>query len=252
MPELYYEISGITLRSYTLFLTLAAFAGVAGLILRHRLLAIGALVDVGLGALIGALALARLGHVALNWNYFGARADEILRLEGGGMNWHGAVIGGLIGLSLVARWRRFNINELLDSAALVIPLAALAGWYGCLAWACGYGAEVDTLARYPAFAVSEARDVYGILAPRYNTQIWGVILAVALLSLFFALVWRDQLRGLRFWVMLLLLSAGMFMIGFARGDAVIHVAGLRLDQWFDLILFSICAGLIQRKMKHSR
>ena len=112
-----------------------------------------------------------------------------------------------------------------------LPLLAFAGWLGCAAAVCGYGAEVDTLAHYPAFAVAESRDVYGIIAPRYNTQLFGLALALVLLALSFVLLRYDGLKYRRFWILLALFSIGMLGIGFYRGDSVPILLGLRADQW---------------------
>src|SRR5690606_31172444 len=102
-----------------------------------------------LGAVVGA----RLAHVALQWDYFSAHTGEIIRLTAGGLDWHGALLGGLLGLALVARWRRLPLRLLLDALTPVLPLVALGGWIACWSAACGYGREVDTLANYPAYAV---------------------------------------------------------------------------------------------------
>ncbi len=197
----------------------------------------GAVIDAGLGAFAGGIAGARIVHVILNWAYFADHLDEALHPSAGGLDWHGAVIGGVIGLALVARWRHLSVRALLDALAPALPLLAFAGWLGCAAAVCGYGAEVDTLAHYPAFAVAESRDLYGIVAPRYNTQVFGMVLALVLLALSFDLLRFDRLKERRFWILLALFSIGMFGIGFYRGDSVPILLGLRADQLFDLALF---------------
>src|SRR5690606_12168503 len=154
----------------------------------------------------------------------------------GGLDWHGAVIGGLVGLAAAARWRKLALRDMLDAFAPALPLLAFAGWLGCWGAVCGYGAEVDTLAHYPAFAAAETRDVYGLVAPRYNTRVFGMALALALLILSLVLNRRGWLKYRRFWLLLALLSAGMFGIGFFRGDYALVVAGIRADQWLDVLL----------------
>lgn len=260
MPERYLtDAAGlIRVNSYTVFLAVALLVGLAALTMtgrtQHTTWRPGARVDAALGGLVGGLVLGRLGHVMLSWSYFATHTDEITHIGSGGLNWHGALIGGLIGLVLVGRWRGLRIAALLDDLTPLLPVFALAAWYGCWAWACGYGAEVDTLANHPAFTVTEARDIYGIVAPRYHTHRFGLIAAGLLLGLALLLTWRDWLRGVRFWLVLALLSAAMFSIGFVRGDAVTMVAGWRLDQGFDLglLVFSICAAIIQRHVRRGK
>jgi len=238
MPTPYTTIAFWTVQTYTLVLALAIGASAAFGALRtgrH----VGALVDTVLGALLGGLALARLEHVLLNWNYFAYNVSEAFQLNAGGLDWHGAVIGGLIGGYIVARWRRLDTRNLVDAMTLGLPLIGLAGWYGCWAAACAYGVEVDTLAHFPAWAVAETADIYGIAAPRYNTQVFGLWLAAALLVIALILLWRGWLRGARFWLILGLFSAGMFVIGFFRGDYAGMVNGLRLDQWLDAVVGAV-------------
>jgi prolipoprotein diacylglyceryltransferase len=235
MPTPVTTIGLWTLQTYTLALALAIGASVV-LSVRRAQQPVGALVDVGLGALAGGLLLARLEHVLLNGNYFAYNVSEAFQLSSGGLDWHGAVIGGLIGGAVAARWRRVDARAVLDTMTLGLPLMSLAGWYGCWASNCAYGVEVDTLAHFPAWAVAESADIYGIAAPRYNTQVFGQWLSAALLVMGAILLWRGWLRGSRFWLILGLFSVGMFVIGFFRGDYAVVVNGLRLDQWFDAIV----------------
>jgi phosphatidylglycerol:prolipoprotein diacylglycerol transferase len=235
MPTPYTTVAFWTLQTYTLALAMGIGASAAFGLYRVRKRP-GALVDVGLGALIGGVALARLEHVLLNWNYFAYNVSEAFQLNAGGLDWHGALLGGLLGGFVASRWRQVNSRDLLDATTLALPLIAHAAWYGCWAANCAYGVEVDTLAHFPAWAVSEAADIYGIAEPRYNTQIYGLWLSAALLVVAVILLWRGWLRGARFWLILALFSAGMFVIGFFRGDYTLMLNGLRLDQWFDAIV----------------
>ncbi len=231
--------STITLRFFSVSVFgLALTVGVAvsiGLLLRHAPgRRYGDMFDAALATCGGGLAGARIAHVLLNWSYFAENLGEALRLNAGGLDWHGAVIGGLAGLALAAGWRKLDIRALLEALAPALALLAFAGWLGCWAAACGYGAEVDTLANFPALAAAETRDVYGIVAPRYNTQVFGMALALALLGVWGVLRWRGWLAGRRFWLLLAVLSAGMFGIGFWRGDYAPMVAGIRADQFLDV------------------
>jgi phosphatidylglycerol:prolipoprotein diacylglycerol transferase len=235
MPIPYTTVGFWTLQTYTLALALGIGAGAAFGLFRVRKRP-GALVDVGLGVLIGGLLLARLEHVLLNWNYFSYNVSEAFQLNAGGLDWHGALLGGLLGGYVAARWRRVNTRDLLDTMTVGLPLIAHAAWYGCWAANCAYGVEVDTLAHFPAWAVSESADIYGIAAPRYNTQIFGLWLTGALLVIAVILLWRGWLRGARFWLILALFSLGVFVIGFFRGDYSPMLNGLRLDQWLDAIV----------------
>jgi phosphatidylglycerol:prolipoprotein diacylglycerol transferase len=238
-PTIALPFARVPVFSLALVLGVAAAFGIGA---RQTRLKPGVFMDVMLGAALGAVVFARTFHVLLNWAYFADNVGEALRLNAGGLDWHGAVIGGVIGLALVARWRKLSVRDLLDALTPALPLLAFAGWLGCWGAVCGYGAEVDTLANTPAWAADETRDVYGIVVPRYNTQVFGMALGAALLGLSLVLVRRGWLKGRRFWLLLALLSAGMFGIGFYRGDYAVMVGGLRADQWLDAV-FVILSGV---------
>ncbi len=254
MPSYYTTIGPWTFQTFSLVITLAVLLS-TGLSLWRSGYA-GALADVYLGGLVGAVLVGRLFHVLLNWNYFAENVNEAAQISLGGLDWHGAVIGGVAGLWLLYRIR-FWMNRqcssasgyppfsvLLDSLAPLLALLGVAGWYACLAGLCGYGREVATLADYPAWAVAETADVFGIAAPRFNTQLFGM--AWSALVVLIALLLRR--RG-RFGLVLVLLSAGYFVIGFFRGDYALLMAGLRAEQWLDLaVMGSVAALAVSKKL----
>lgn len=243
---MYTTIGPLQLQTFTFALALAIIAGAGVGILRTdgpR----GALVDVCLGALVGGIIGARVGHVLLNWTYFSYNANEIMRIRSGGLDWHGALLGGLAGLWIVTRWHRVSATALLDSLAPALALLAMAGWWGCGTSNCGFGAQVDTLANYPPLVVAELPDVYGIPAARYNTPLFGVGMGLLVLLLTLAPFWRGWLTGRRFWLVLALLSAGMFAIGFLRADYALMVADLRADQWLDGAVLAFSLLMLARR-----
>ncbi len=253
MPSLYTTIGPWTFQTFTLLLALAVMIGGAfGL---RRAATPGAVVDIYLVTLVGGVAGARVFHVLLNWDYFAENLNEAPNVTLGGLDWHGAVIGGLVGLWVGMKIRawvvkgrgRDHFRDLLDPLTLALPLIGLAGWWGCMAALCGYGLEVDNLSNYPAFAVSETADVYGIAAPRYNTQVFGLLLCGGVLIFTLMLLWRGWLGYRRFWLTLALLSAGMFVIGFFRGDHVLMVGGLRGDQVLDIVLLALAVVMSVRQ-----
>lgn len=216
--------------------------------------------DVYLGALIVGIIGARVFHVALNWDYFTDNQAEIWVIGAGGLDWHGALLGGLLGMALVlwlqriiaglrVRYRRIEPNAVRASFnALVAPLTVallligLGAWIGCLAAGCGYGKEVDSLANYPRWMTSELVDVFGIVAPRYNTPYFGMLLCgIGFVLVLLSVIWRrrspdDTRNPRRFWLLVVILSMGMLLIGFYRADHTIVVYGLRADQLLDVIM----------------
>ncbi len=202
--------------------------------------------DVGLGGLAGGVIGARLGHVLLTWAYFADHLGEVFNLRAGGLSGHGALYGGLLGVWLACRWRRVPFRPVGDALAGVWPLGVMAAWLGCWASACGYGAEVWTLADFPAWAVSERADVFGVVAPRYNVQLFGFWFGAGLLLVMALVALSGRLRGYRLWLALALTGAGMYVLGFFRGDSLPSpLPYLSNDQVLDLsvIAFSVVAAV---------
>lgn len=228
MPEPYFSINGWTFQTYTVTLAVALVTGGAAALYRARhLVRLSALVDVYLAGWVGGVLLARVGHVLLNWDFFAYNQHEIFSLSAGGLDWHGAVIGALVAAHWMAVRRAVALGPVYDSLVWMLPFLALAGWFGCGAARCAYGAEVGSMADYPAWLVFESQDIFGIYAPRFNTPLIGMGLAGGLLLV--AVVFRP-----RWWIVLALFAGGMFGLGFLRGDYALVWLNLRADQWLDL------------------
>src|SRR5215212_5278159 len=105
MPESTLVLRFFTVPIYSLALVLGIILSI-GIGLRRLALRPGIVIDAGLGACLGGVIGARIVHVLLNWAYFADNLSEALRPSAGGLDWHGAVIGGLVGLGIVSIWRR--------------------------------------------------------------------------------------------------------------------------------------------------
>lgn len=246
---MYTTIGPWTVQTFTLILALAiALSAVIGL--RRDVTR----ADAYLAAFVGSVIGARLLHVLLNLDYFADNLNEAFNLSAGGLDWHGAVMGGVAGLYVAAWLQRRDhsgigtryIVSLRNSLTPALPIIGLGAWYGCLAAGCGYGREVDTLANYSPLVAAELVDVFGIVAPRYATPFFGMALSGGVLLVALVIIWRGWLREGRFWFVLALLSAGMFVIGFFRADHTFMIAGLRADQWLDGAFLVVSSGLLVR------
>lgn len=240
------KIGTLELHAFTASVTLTVLIGVALVLLTaHRLQQpLLRWLDVALGAVMGGVIGARLFHVALEWTYFSAHTDQITVLTSGGLDWHGAVIGGLIGAMIIARLRGVPFGAFSDVIALAFPLGALATWSACGVAACAYGAEVRTLADFPAWLVVESPDVYGSVAPRLNLPQIGIWLGLIVYLLVLALGITRRANGLRFPIALAVFSLGMAFLDFFRGDYVIGILSRRADQILDLFILALAVLMI--------
>ncbi|MBN1284197.1 MAG: prolipoprotein diacylglyceryl transferase [Anaerolineae bacterium] len=243
-PELA-RIGSITLCSYTALIGLGAVIGIGLLAWRgHRLQRRAvAWLDVGIAGAAGGLIGGRLLHAALNWNYFRANPAEILQFWTGGYEWHGALAGALLAGYVAAHVRRVPPGLLAAAAAPALPIFTALAWGGCLLSNCGYGQEVRSLADFPAPLVAELPDRYYTVAPRFNTQLFGMVWSMITLAAALWLVRGDAaLDAKSFWRVLAIYSLGHLLIAFLRADPMPAIGPLRLDQGFDVVVMVFCAA----------
>jgi phosphatidylglycerol:prolipoprotein diacylglycerol transferase len=182
--------------------------------------------DAGLFAAAGALLGGRLAFGFGNWAYFQNHVGEMFRLWEGGYAWPGAAVGGLIGLILFSWLTREPITPILDELALpALALSAL-GWMGCAAAGCATGLDVPPGAL--PFAVNWP-DLYGVVLPRWPSQIIGFGLSLIAFSYLFTQQSRQWPRGFRFALALTLVAVVGLAVSFVRGDDMPLVSGWRLD-----------------------
>lgn len=232
------QIGPFTIFTYTVLLDAAILIGLAALAWRgqHSERRAAAWLDAGLVALLGGIVIGRLVHVAIYRGYFVSNAAEIVQVWRGGIDWHGAVLGGLVGLALGCRLRRVSWQQAADVLALALPAGAVLANIGCLMAGCAPGREVATLADFPPLIAAELPDLYGITAPRLNSQLFGTAASVLTLGAAWGLARVVRRSGVRLWIVLALLGLATFAIGYTRGDAVPLVGPLRLDQALDLVV----------------
>jgi phosphatidylglycerol:prolipoprotein diacylglycerol transferase len=255
MPSDLGQIGPITLRTYTFLLDAAILLGLGVLTWQGWRLDDEPVrwLDAGLLAVAGGVIAGRLAHVAIHWEYFSEHLPEIPAFWEGGINWHAAILAGLLILLWACLRRGVSFRDATDVLAIILPIAAALACVGCLASGCGHGREVASLGDYPPYVAAELPDLYGIIAPRFQTQLFEITLNVILLILAVILTRLPWLKGARLWIILTLLGAGTFAVDFTRGDAMPMIGGLRLDQILDLVvaLAGLAGIIIGRRLIHS-
>lgn len=240
------NLFGIELQAYTALVGAAVVISMACVIVAHagqRSRVFNAL----LASLIGGLVIGRLVHVLLNVAFFRFHLSEAFNISAGGLDWHGVTIGALLTLRWWACRADLPLSSLQRMLAVAVPLIGAAAWAGCSVQHCSYGAEVTTLADYPPLTVHEAPDIYGFYAPRYNPQQIGALIGAVMTLAVGATVLITPWKKYQLWLTIALWCAVMFVLGFMRGDYALMLAGLRADQWLDLVLGAAALLIVVRR-----
>jgi phosphatidylglycerol---prolipoprotein diacylglyceryl transferase len=232
MYPVLFMLGWIQVPSFTALMALALGAGLALAWIgawRARLLQTDVL-DIALVAVLGGVLAARAVYVIMNWGYFRHQTGDIAQLWQGGLSWHGGFIGGVTGAAIASAWRKQSIRAVFDVLTSGLMAGAALGWIGCYLAGVAYGREVFPGNRW-WFLAADSPDIYGLWNPRFSTQLLGA--AWAALSFIVAWTMRQSRPGVRFAVTMVFYSAGVFVLGFARGDTVPMIGAWRVDQVMD-------------------
>ncbi|MDO4489054.1 MAG: prolipoprotein diacylglyceryl transferase [Eubacteriales bacterium] len=95
-------------------------------------------------AILGVIG-ARLYYVLFSWSYYSQNPGEILNIRGGGLAIYGAVIGGAIGVFIVAHKKKRNGFEMLDSIMPALLFGQVMGRWGNFFNCEAFGEYTDSL-----------------------------------------------------------------------------------------------------------
>jgi len=200
------------------------------------------------GLLAGILG-GKLGLVLVELPRFVARPRDLLSLEllqSAGVVWI-ALLAGLVGFLLAARVRRLPARELVDAAAVPLPVAQAIGRLGCLAAGCCFGGRCDLpwgVVYRSAIAHERTGVPLGVPlhpAPLYEA-LGNLLLVLPLLLLVRA---RRRAPGEVFLAWATGYGILRFLVEFTRGDRVrgLWLGGtLSTSQLISLAVVPVAAG----------
>lgn len=76
------------------------------------------------------IVFARVFYVIFEWEYYAADLSRIFNTRNGGLAFYGGVIGGIITIMLVAKFKKLKISKLIDHLVVYLPLGQAIGRWG--------------------------------------------------------------------------------------------------------------------------
>jgi phosphatidylglycerol:prolipoprotein diacylglycerol transferase len=241
MHRVLFQIGPFTLYSYG-FVVAAGFLLSAILVLadsKRFKLDRESVFDCLIAILIGGIVGGRLLFVFINLDTYLKDPLRVLMLNEGGMAFHGALVGAVLGSIIVCVKKNLPFWKTADVIAPYIALGHAVGRIGCLLNGCCYG-KVTTgpLALGVIFE--------GEIAMRVPTQIYSTIFLLALYVVLIELRDRRRFDGYVFSMYIILYSIFRFFIEFWRGDTEIVLFNLTLAQIISIIM--IFCGVVLYKV----
>lgn len=86
---------------------------------------------------------ARLYFVAFSWDDFKDDLMRIFQTRHGGLAFYGGVIGGILALVIIAKWKKINFIKLMDFFAVYVPLGQGIGRWGNFVNQEAFGVNTD-------------------------------------------------------------------------------------------------------------
>jgi phosphatidylglycerol:prolipoprotein diacylglycerol transferase len=166
--------------------------------------------DLVLAAVVGGILGARIFYVIGHFSEFSGHLKNIFQLNMEGLVFYGGLLLGLTLAIIVGYLRKVRFWSILDLAGLCVPPALVLGRIGCLLNGCCYGKPTSLPwgITYPASS--------GIMGARHPTQIYEIILDLAL----FGLLWwkKDDFArdGTVFWLFIMGYGLIRFTVEFFR------------------------------------
>jgi phosphatidylglycerol:prolipoprotein diacylglycerol transferase len=259
MYPVWFTLAWIDVPSFTALMVLALAAGLVLTWVAARRVGLpsAGVLDVALVAVLVGVIGARAGYVAVNWDYYRSHTNEMVAVWQGGLVWHSGWAGGVIGAAVASAWRKLDLRAVLSAFTPGLMAGATLGWVGCYLAGAAYGREVFPGDRW-WFLAADLPDMYGLRNPRFATQLIGAAWAAVCFGMS-NIEWRMAngrfaTSGIRFAVAMTFYSAGMFVLGFTRGDAVPVLGAWRLDQVIDagiaiLGMVYILSSIVSRTIK---
>jgi len=198
----------------------------------------GRWVRAGLALLLASLLGARLSYVLAHGGYYRTHPLEAPQIWLGGLDWPGALLGGLLALIVISRWWGMALARLADGLLPLLAPVVVAAWLGCWLAGVSYGPPVPAGAWWGVPSPQEG----GLVTSRLPLQALAALASLGLyawLEIKFPHHNRDGQPA-----SLAALGLGLILLGASllSAEPAPRWHGLRSDTWTALV-FSLLAAL---------
>jgi phosphatidylglycerol---prolipoprotein diacylglyceryl transferase len=237
-----FSVGGFKMHSYGLFAALAMIA--AGLIVQRlaRRLGVdsGVALELTVAAIVGGLVGARIYWAAEHWSEL--RGDPAHALMGGaGFTWYGGLLGGVIAVSVMARFRRVPLGLVANMMAPAVALGYAVARIGCLLAGDGtYGRASDL-----PWAIAFPHGVVPTTVRVQPTALYETLAMLVVFVVLYRMARRPQPGWYVFAWFLVLSGAERFLVEFLRINSR-WLFGLTPPQWFALAGVLIGSTIVLR------
>ncbi len=181
---------------------------------------------------------ARLYYCAFTWERYAAEPLSVLRVWEGGLAIYGGLIGGLLGLALLAGRKKVSFLSLLDLVCPGVLLAQGIGRWGNFVNQEAYGAPVtDPGLQFFPYAVRVSAQWFQ--ASFFYEPLWDILAFLALHFLGRKLRRKGDLCLMYF----LVYALGRVWIEGLRSDSLMW-GSVRVSQALSLALILVCGALL--------
>lgn len=211
------EFGGFVIAWHGVFTAVGILAGV--MLAAHLMRSFGENPDSAYNAVIWAVPSAIIGarilHVVSNWNYYSGSPADILQINEGGIAVWGAVFGGILG-GLVFVWRsKTPLGPFADAAGLGLLAGMAIGRIGDVI----NGEHWGTPSKLPWSVQYTHPETLGERFVSVHPAVaYELLWDVAILALLLWLLPRIRVRGVVFWLFLILYSVGRLWTHIFRKD----------------------------------
>ena len=186
---------------------------------------------------IGVVLGARIFEV-LVWQpgYYFKNLSQILAIWNGGMSFHGGLIGALLAAYMFSKKNNISLAKLADIVIIPATLAIALGRIGNLFNSEIYGTITNVSWCFNFQNVYGCRHPYQIYSSLFHFLVFGVMVRINK---------KEHKQGFIFWIAMLLLGIGRFILDFFREDPT--WLGLNLGQYLSIILILISGYILLKK-----